>query len=164
MNKKIEMETQNPKKAKSAIKHVDRDVFGGETLRNSASGGTHAKKKRTLQGGKWLHVCMRSDKARGELSMLKPKIRQRIDAIVARSKRNSDVKISSWQNVGNHLHFSVKAPNRKAHNHWIRSISGLIARAVLAKERGSGPLKSPFWDSRPFTRIVRGWKGFDRLS
>ena len=69
-------------KAKAAFKHVHRDVFGGANLRNSPQGGTHAKKKRTLEGGAWLHVCMRAARARGERSMLKPKLRQRIEVTI----------------------------------------------------------------------------------
>jgi hypothetical protein len=173
---------------KISLKRLDRDTFGGATLRNgthrrvvasrprtggiyvrgasgvvSVHGGTHAKRKRPLAGGEWLHVCLKSSIARGKLSMLQPRVKKNIERIVKTSSILANVKISSWQNVGNHLHFSVKAPDRKSYNRWIRSVSGLIARTMLAAERGSAaPIR--FWESRPFTRIIRGIEAFDRLS
>jgi REP element-mobilizing transposase RayT len=153
---------------KKLKQHINRDVFGGQILRNSG-GGTHAKKQRPIAHGEWLHVCMRSKLARGSRSMLKPGTRQKIHRIVRRSSEQAGVRISSWQNVGNHLHFSVKSPSRRAYNKWIRAMTGLIARAVLGAERGIAretkpSSREPFWTSRPFTRIIRGFAAFDRLA
>jgi REP element-mobilizing transposase RayT len=158
-------------KPKKLARTIDRNIFGGATLRNTRAGakfrlgGTHAKRPRPLQHGEWLHVCLKSGIARGSLSMLRPAVRRKIEIIVKRANLNTGVRVSSWQNVGNHLHFSVKTPSRAAYNTWIRSISGLIARATLQKERGSGvDQRATFWESRPFTRIIRGFGAFDRLA
>jgi len=76
-------------------------------------------------------------------------------------------------NVGNHLHFHIKLSNRHTWDAFIRSLTGSIAMAVTSSSKWS-PLKGKkhpvtglpvkrFWDLRPFTRVIRGFKGFLNL-
>ncbi len=78
-------------------------------------------------------------------------------------------------NAGNHIHLIVKVQHRKDLGRFLRSVSGLLARKTLHAERGSpwrrkpaAPIGSrelaseedskrrPFWDSRPFSRVIDG--------
>lgn len=133
---------------------------------------THAKIERPIRDRRWHHVCLRSSQARGPLSMRNPKHRQHIERAVRTTAKSAGLKIGRWANVGNHLHFSIFVKERAAYIRWIRAITGVIARIVTGKERGRSrfegdalvPPRTPFWDSRPFTRIVHNNEGYWNLT
>lgn len=103
--------------------------------------------------------------------------RLKVKNIVDLASRKFHVKVLRFANVGNHLHFVVKLPSRGQtsrdfYGKWIRRITSRIAREVGGSKRGS-PLKDQlgrttqdngkrltFWDAIPFTRVVRGRRGF----
>ena len=60
----------------------------------------------------------------------------------------------------------MRVSSRDEFNAYVRSVTGLIARVVLKKERGALQIlpktnvnrtsdKPPFWEGRPFTRLVQ---------
>lgn len=66
-------------------------------------------------------------------------------------------------NVGNHLHFHMQLSNRHAYKKWIRAITGAIAIKISGVSRwigGKNDESERFWDYRPFTRVVRGFRAF----
>ena len=138
-------------------------AYGGELLKTRkgrASG-------RPLATRNSMHLVMRSSKATGPHSFLRPKNKANIKVIVHRFARKYGVKIFSLANVGNHLHIHMQLSNRHGYRPFIRAISASIAMAVTGASRWA-PLKKSakdrFWDYRPFTRIVIGFKAMLRLS
>jgi REP element-mobilizing transposase RayT len=137
----------------------DKYCFGGEQLRGKR------KTARPIACKTPLHLVMRSSQARGEKSFLKHK--RKIENLLNTQAQNWGVKIYAFANVGNHMHIVLRARTRRAYKGFIRSISGLIARIILKKERGKALATMPsasleklssenFWDARPFTRILKG--------
>ena len=140
-----------------------KDSFGGFARH------THAKTERPLDSKLPLHVCMRSSLARGKRTMQGVN-RVKVGAIVGRVSKRFHVRVVKFANVGNHLHLVVRLPGRGSvardqYSAWIRTLMALLAREVGGARRGR-PLRDErgarvkFWDSRPFTRVVRGLKGF----
>lgn len=129
--------------------------FGGSLLKNS-----HAKSKRNISTKHAMHVVLRSELAKGALSMIKH--RKAIDFIIKKQARLSFVSVYQYANAGNHIHLLIYLKSnshyfaRKCLNRFLRSISGLIARLVLGVQRGKAK-KIKFWSYRPYTRVVIGF-------
>jgi REP element-mobilizing transposase RayT len=156
----------------------DEKAFGG-TLMTTARGRMGC---RPLNTGHSMHLVLRSTKAVGEWSFKKPKNERMIKIIIEKFSRKYGVNIFSLANVGNHLHFQIKLKNRFTYAPFIRAVTGSIAMAVTDSSRWN-PLKSRptkmrgakkysrkiahvkdrFWDYRPFTRVVQGYRAFLRL-
>lgn len=134
--------------------------------RSSAYGGTLLRTRRGRTGGRPLstretmHLVLRSSQARGEWSFRKPAHERRIRQIVAKFARRNGVKVLSLVNVGNHLHFHVQLTHRQLYRPFIRGMTAAIAMAVTGASRWRKGTRARFWDYRPFTRIVRGFRAF----
>lgn len=82
-------------------------------------------------------------------------------------------------NVGNHLHLQIKLSNRFGYRPFIRAVTAAIAMAVTGRNRwtvgnhadqlegihskidgssATAKKREKFWDYRPFTRVVKGFK------
>ena len=140
--------------------------FGGARLKGNP------KEKRPLSLKSALHLVLKSKRAFGAQSMLaKPHARQ-IDQTIRKQAATCGVKIYHLVNVGNHLHLVIRIQDRRLYRVFIRSVSGLIARQVLRKQRGPERLqenqkevrKSSFWVARPFTRLVSWGRDYKNLS
>jgi REP element-mobilizing transposase RayT len=69
-----------------------------------------------------------------------------------------------YSNNFNHLHMLLRFPSRAIYLRFIRSLTGSLALAVTKASKMKS-LKSifgedGFWDFRPFTRVVRSWRGY----
>jgi REP element-mobilizing transposase RayT len=109
--------------------------------------------KRPIDSKKALHLVLRSSWATGASSFKHKNYEAQIWEIISTHAERTGVRIFEFANGGNHLHLLIRAKHRDDYNCFIRIVSGLIARLVGKSERGK-PLKTKFWDSRPFTRIV----------
>jgi hypothetical protein len=128
-------------------------------------GGELAKGKRKtarpLIPGKWHHLVIRSSKAKGELSFLRPTNRAKTNAIIKRQSAKFGISIHSMANVGNHFHFCLKFRTRTAWRGFLISLTTLIARAVTGARRNHAFGK--FWDALSFSRVVTARRAFDTL-
>lgn len=129
--------------------------FGGLLLKGNA------KVARPLSTKEPVHLVLKSAYAVGIMSMLQKYNVNKIDKIIRSHAKLCRIRIYHFVNVGNHLHLVVKLDDRKLFAKFIRSVSGLIARHVLKKERGpqnigenSTNKRVAFWVARPFTRLV----------
>jgi REP element-mobilizing transposase RayT len=135
---------------------------------NSAYGGVLMKTRkgrarpRPLSTRETLHLVLRSTKAKGGWSFAKTQNRKKIDELLRRFAKKYGVKVLSYANVGNHLHFHVKLSNRYLYAPFIRALTGAIAMAITGASRWK-PGKSRFWDYRPFTRVVKSFRAFLNL-
>jgi REP element-mobilizing transposase RayT len=105
---------------------------------------------------------MRSSIARGELSFLNKKNARRLHAIIRAQAKRFGIRVIELSIVDNHFHVLARLKTRQQFLGFLRSVSGLIARALLGTERGSAR-GIKFWDARPFTRIVEMGRAYSGL-
>lgn len=157
------------KKKGSQLSFFNRKIprfFGGALLKGNA------KVRRPLSAKESIHLVLKSGQALGKNSMLQKRNVDKINQIVRAHAKKCHVKIYHFVNVGNHLHLVIKLNDLQLYSKFIRSISGLIARHVLKKERGPEQAKditvrssnpaneSSFWVARPFTRLIAWGKDY----
>ena len=122
--------------------------FGG-----SHFSGYNPRTQRPIYAKKALHLVLRSSLATGQFSMKRKELSARVWDIIVKHANQNGIQIYEYANGGNHLHLLIRVRRRDSYCRFIRSISGLIARAVKGCEKGT-PLNGKFWDHRPFTRVV----------
>ncbi len=126
-----------------------------------------------------MHLVLRSSKAVEDMSFKAPQNRSAIEKIISRFSAKYGIRIISLANVGTHLHFHVKIAKRRGYLCFIRAITAAIAMHVSGKNRWTvkklvdparTTLRRPetqhrdkFWDYRPFTRIIDGFRAFLNL-
>lgn len=119
------------------------------------------KLKRPFDRKHLIHLTLKSKKAQGQMSFLRSKNRARIEAIIQRHASKNGAKIERFANVGNHLHLAMRFPSRVAFKRFLRSVTGLIARAVTGAEKGKAFGK--FWDCLAHSRVVVGRRAVSYL-
>lgn len=139
-------ETQS-KRGRPRIRPVH--SFGGSYFQNY-----NPREERPIFSKQALHLVLRSSMAQGRYSMRRSDLQDRIWTIVKKHADLNGVTIYDYANAGHHLHLLIRVKRRDFYQKFIRSITGLIARAVKNCERGR-PLKGKFWDARPFSRVVQ---------
>ncbi len=155
------------------IKQIDmfkkgEEAYGGD-LRKSRLGRIGPRAISTKDS---MHLVLRSTLAKGAWSF------RRHDKIIMTTVRKFankyGVRLISLANAGNHLHMQIKLTNRYTYPAFIKAVTSALAIAVTgasylrsmqqrAKELGIAMNKKQFWDYRPFTRIVRSYRGFLNL-
>src|SRR5690349_1129433 len=84
-----------------------------ERFTHKAHGGSlhlgQRKEKRPLDPKRPIHLVMRSSRAKGEWSFLRPSTEVRIKKIVYSQARKFQVEIKQYANSGNHLHILMVA-------------------------------------------------------
>jgi REP element-mobilizing transposase RayT len=126
-------------------------------------GGSLQTRRKGRQGSrpistKWsMHLVLRSTKATKKWSMLLPRNKARIKAILNKFAKKYGVVLISGANVGNHLHLEIRLTNRHTYKPFIRAITAAIAMAITGGSRWN-KLEIKFWDHRPFSRIVETWR------
>ncbi len=152
---------------------------------NKAYGGELQKTRKGRQGPRPLdtkntmHLVLRSSKAKGSWSFNRTENYKKIKAILTKFTTKYGIQVLSMASVGNHLHLHIKLTNRYTYKPFIRAITAAIAMAVTKRSRWSqssstsdektdsmesarGVISSSkkwkFWDYRPFTRVILGFK------
>lgn len=129
--------------------------YGGELLK-TRKGRMHG---RPLDTKNTMHLVLRSSKAMGKWSFQRAENKIGIQNIISKFSRKYGVTIRSLVNVGNHLHLEIKLSNRYTYAPFIRAITSAIAMAVTGVNRWNRSAnREKFWDYRPFSRVVIGFK------
>ena len=142
----------------------EKSAYGGELLK-TRKGREHA---RPLTVKHSMHLVLRSTKAVGKWAFNKKKNQTKIEEIVSKFTLKYGVKVFSFANVGNHLHFHIKLSNRRTYDAFIRGLTSAIAMAVTGRNRWNRPTvknkeRSKFWDYRPYTKFVETSEAFLNL-
>ena len=120
-------------------------------------GGDIAKGKRKLERPlstkHFIHLCLKSSKATGKLSLKLPKNEMYIDELVRKKARKFGIKIDRLVNVKNHLHMKIKISSRENFKSFLKSITAQIARFVTGARKGKPFGK--FWNALAFTRVIK---------
>jgi hypothetical protein len=154
----------------SVRKPVQLSLLGKQT---SAYGGELRKKRkgrltaRPLTHKTTMHLVLRSTRARAEWSFRRHQ--RKIDDLVKKFCDKYHVKLLSYANVGNHLHFHIQLFRVHLYRPFIRALTAAIAMVVRGLNRwtrdgllhkyGDEKLKK-FWDYRPYSRIVQSFRAF----
>lgn len=131
---------------KDVRKRYGRTQHGGVKTRG------HRKLERPLSTKNWIHLILKSDKAKGPLSFLLPKNKQIIQSILRKKSKKFGVTLADGANVGNHLHLKIKIQNRESFQKFLKSVTCLIARQVTGACRGKK--FGRFWQGLAFTRVL----------
>lgn len=124
---------------------------GGELARGKR------KTQRPFHPKKAIHVSMRSSRARGQWSLLRPGNKRRVLDVLQRTSQRNGIKVYRFANVGNHLHLLLQAKSRTDFRAFMREFAGVVAVVVTGAVKGS-PQK--FWDGIPWSRIVEWGRQF----
>lgn len=62
--------------------------------------------------------------------------------------------------AGNHLHLIIQPESRRSYQRFIRGATGVLARFMFRSLPIALCARRRFWESRPFTRIVRWGRDF----
>ncbi len=119
------------------------------------------KERRPFDPKRPLHVVLRSTRARGEWSLLRPRNVERVEQELARAAKKYEVKLYRSVNVGNHLHLLVQARKRQDFQSFLRVVSGRIAMLVTGARKGVAIGR--FWDRLAYSRVVGWGREFDVL-
>lgn len=135
--------------------------YGGDLLR-TRKGRAHG---RPLDTKNSMHLVLRSSKAKGPWSFLKPQNRQAIQNILGKFSKRYGVRVLSLANVGNHLHLQIQLSNRQSYRKFIKAITSAIAMSITGINRWTqnADEKLKFWDRRPFTRVIVGFRSILNL-
>jgi hypothetical protein len=134
-------------------------AYGGD-LRKTREG---RQGPRPLDTKNTIHLILRSSLAVGKWSFARKENRDKIERITRKFSQKYGVRVFSTANVGNHLHFQLKITNRYTYEPFIKAITAAIAMAITGASRWKTLAKmgvKRFWDNRPFTRVVIGFKAF----
>jgi putative transposase len=151
MSRSAQLKFEDPK-----IKNELR--FGGSLLKKAKN--RHA---RPISSKDPMHLVLKSSKAKGRFSF-GHKNAARVKKIITSHCNRYGVKMIEYSNNFNHLHLMLKFPSRAIYLRFIRSITGHLALAVsgATKLKGLKEIfgKKGFWDARPFTRVIRSFRGY----
>lgn len=131
-------------------------AYGGQLLKTRKG----RSRGRPLATKHSMHLVLRSSKAKGEWSFRRPKHRKKIKELLKKFADRYGVRILSFANVGNHLHLQLQLIRRETYRPFIRALTGAIAMAITGVNRWTqkSGKNLKFWDYRPFTRVVIGWR------
>lgn len=122
------------------------------------------KSKRTINIKKPLHLVLRSDKAKGQRSLLKNK--ELVLKILRIYSKKFAVRVYEVAVCGNHIHCLVKGFNRKQLQNFFRVFPGQVAQEILLRyplkndeekafQGGTHPKnQKSFWSLLLYTRVV----------
>jgi hypothetical protein len=123
--------------------------------KKSYGGNTKGKRKiaRPVSTKKWSHLVLKSNKAKGSLSLLSPGHSAKVKYIIRKQSFKHGVQISDFVNMGNHLHLKVRPHSRAGFQKFLKSTTAMIARAVTGAKKGFK--FGRFWDGLAFTRVIQ---------
>ncbi|MBI4403373.1 MAG: transposase, partial [Deltaproteobacteria bacterium] len=108
-----------------------------------------------------LHVTLKSELAKGPLSMASPSHRAWVRQYIPLLARKLGIRLYHFANNGSHIHLIFYSKDKKAVSAYRRALSGVIARRIMKAEKGRAK-KIRFWLSRPFSRILSWGRDFRR--
>lgn len=125
----------------------------GRTQQGGLNSEGRRKQERPLSTKKWIHLVLKSDKAKGRLSFLNARNQPFVEATMRTKAKRFGVKIAEMVNVGSHLHVKIRIASRATFQQFLKSVTTLIARHVTGARRGK-PF-GRFWQGLAFTRVLR---------
>src|ERR1700733_1202708 len=107
-------------------------IYGGE-YRKTRKGPRHG---RPLSTTETMHLVLRSSRATGKWSFRHAGNEGKLRSAVLRFATKNGVKVLSFANVGNHLHFQLRLGPRQLYRPFIRALTGVIAMKITGTGKG----------------------------
>ena len=123
----------------------------------SRYGGDLRKKNRgarPLSTRSSLHLILKSSQAAGPWAFNHPRNRPIVDRLLRSFADRFGVAILSVGNAGDHVHVHLRLANRYLYGRFIRGLCSALVTAITGHSRWNKVLAKPFFDRRPFTRVV----------
>lgn len=128
-----------------------------------------SRQRRTVVMNESMHVVLKSDLARGRMSLQKNQVK--VDALIKKMAKNHGVHIYKMATAYNHIHIHLRVTRRLRWKGFISGLTGGIARAVGFRRMTVGPSAKDmtvgrsrgFWQARPFSRLVSWGQDFHRV-
>lgn len=122
------------------------------------------KVRRPFDPKRPMHVTLRSDRARGPWSMLKPQNKGKVLQILDAASEKYEIQVHHFANVGNHIHLLVSARSRKEFQGFLRVLTGQIAFVISGAKKGQPAKGGKFWDKLAYSRVVQWGCDFMNVS
>jgi REP element-mobilizing transposase RayT len=119
------------------------------------------KTSRPLEPSLPLYLVLRSSRARGKWSLLRPAADSRIRELLRELAQRHGVKVFEYTNGGDQIHLLLRAKSRAGFQAFLRAFAGLTARLVTGAKKGKPSGK--FWDALTYSRVLTWGKEFDAL-
>jgi hypothetical protein len=144
-------------KAKAAKSKAPRSSTGAAPRTTSAHGGRAnvgvRKAARPLDLKKPIRVTLKSKWAKGKLALNTATHRPVVDEIIRERAQQFGIVIRDIENTGDTVRITLKTKSREPFQHYLRTMSALIARRVTGARRGK-PFGKRFWDHLAFTETI----------
>lgn len=119
------------------------------------------KTSRPLEPSLPLYLALRSSRARGKWSLVRPATESRIRELLRELAQRHGVKVFEYSNGGDQIHLLLRAKSRAGFQAFLRAFAGLTARLVTGAKKGKPSGK--FWDALTYSRVLTWGKEFDAL-
>lgn len=146
------------------ISSMQRSLFTDQKAITEHGGTLRAGKRKTRRAialKRPMHVILKSDIARGALSLLTKRNARYIAAVVPQLANGYGVNVYETGNSGNHLHLAVKGKGRRGFQNFLRVLGSKLAIHVTRARKGRASGK--FWTQAIYTRIVEWGRAFATL-
>ncbi|MBI4404250.1 MAG: hypothetical protein HY537_08820 [Deltaproteobacteria bacterium] len=110
------------------------------------------KGRRPFSRKKAMHLVLRSDVAKGPLSLLQKSHACFIRACLSKLSRRHEVRVYQFANAGSHLHLVIRAKRRESFQAFLRAFAGTVALKVTRASKSN-----PFgkcWCYLCYSRLV----------
>lgn len=128
-------------------------LFHGGSLRKKRK----FRRARPISDRDSMHLILKSSRAAGPWSFRAAHNKRKVIALIEKFAAKNAVKVLSIANANNHIHLHIKLTTRHLYRAFIRGLTAALAMAITGASRWK-KLKIKFWDYRPYTRILKGWK------
>ncbi|MBI4405424.1 MAG: hypothetical protein HY537_14770 [Deltaproteobacteria bacterium] len=116
------------------------------------------KGRRPFSGKKSMHLVLRSDVAKGPLSLLQKRHASFIRACLSNLSCRYEVCVYQFGNAGSHLHLVIRAKRRESFQAFLRAFAGTVALKVTGASK-SNPF-GKFWRYLCYSRLVEWGAAF----
>lgn len=132
------------------------NLFKSEKVRRLHGGEVglgKRKLRRPIDTKNPIHIVLRSEKAKGRLSLLNHQAF--IVKCLGEFSRKFRISIYEKAIVGNHIHLLIRGKTRSEIQNFFRTVAALIARQVTGAKKGNPFGK--FWSRLLFSRLLSSW-------
>lgn len=140
------MKTSKDSKATSISKASAATECGGGPARGNLRHARYFRRKT------WMHIVLRSRKAKGSFGLRLPRHWQEIERIRKQAAADFDIQVAQSVNTGNMLQFRVRSAKRENLQNFLRVMTCLVARSVTGARKGK-PF-GRFWEGLAYSRIM----------
>ncbi|QDK44132.1 hypothetical protein DOM22_02660 [Bdellovibrio sp. ZAP7] len=147
------MKQQSFLSAKTNWKH--HHCHGGE-LRKEAKGRT----ARPLSTKDPIHLVLKINKSAVTGGLRNPHIFRLMNVLIKRYALKFFVKVEQYSIQNDHVHLLIRGTRRSKLQSFFRVLPGQFAQNMTDTPNERSEIKGKIWKHRPFTRIVKGFKGY----